>query len=323
MATKSRRTFSGFFSQLAVVCLLGVFVMISLIAMFSTAGVPEEADWLGMTVETIGAEAADARGIPRDLGVLVGEAEGVAARSGILSGDVLIAVNGSRVGDVVDFNNIVDHTDITKGGVQLDVVRAGARMPVFVFPMAANVGKQGGTAPLPAGTAQAPGRASPGGMMPPPHIIDQRWLGIDAETLTAGDALELGVPIGTQGVLIDGVALGSKAERMGLNVNDVIVSVNGRSVVSTVHIWSTLAGLNSNDRVEFGIFRKGKLLALRLPTASGTLAGGLVGRRGGQGMGAGGSLICPVCQTRVTHQRGVACPTVACPACGTQMIRER
>ncbi len=53
--------------------------------------------------------------------------------------------------------------------------------------------------------------------------------------------------------------------------------------------------------------------------------GGGMGRggRGGQGgRGAGGNCVCPSCGKTVPHQQGVPCPTVTCPDCGTQMIRE-
>jgi membrane-associated protease RseP (regulator of RpoE activity) len=144
-------------------------------------------------------------------------------------------------------------------------------------------------------------------------------------------------------VLIDGVSRGSLAQQAGLISNDVIVSVNGQRVDSTAGLWSTLAGLNG-DPVEFGVYRNGQLLTVALPTAQGAQAGGFArpgcwgwgadgtpiyvtpagafgGRMGGQGLGPGGILVCPDCGTKVAHQRGVACYTVPCPACGTQMIR--
>ena len=46
------------------------------------------------------------------------------------------------------------------------------------------------------------------------------------------------------------------------------------------------------------------------------------GRMGGAGLGTGGNCICPRCGQRVSHQRGVPCTQLKCPACGTLMARE-
>jgi hypothetical protein len=39
-------------------------------------------------------------------------------------------------------------------------------------------------------------------------------------------------------------------------------------------------------------------------------------------MGAGGNCICPRCDHRIPHTRGVACQEERCPECGTKMLRE-
>ena len=307
MAKSVEKTFSGFLSQLSVVCLLTLFIVISLVAMFTTTGVPNEMEWIGMTVTPLEPDAAAAQGIPQDTGLLIEKVDGIAARAGVRSGDVLLAINSNRVRDMFDFSHIAGETSLSRGGVQLDVIRRGSRVPLFIF------APLGGTGP----TAQAVA----GGNGQPSAVIDRRWLGIEAEPFTAAAASELGIPAGARGVLIDTVTMGSQAAEAGLRNNDLIVSINGRQVDSTTRLWSILAGLNTGDRVEFGIYRNGQLTAVLLPTASGTFAGGFPGRMGGQGLGPGGTLICPNCGTSVTHQPGVPCYTVSCPSCGKQMIR--
>mgnify|MGYP006287495215 CR=1 FL=1 len=49
--------------------------------------------------------------------------------------------------------------------------------------------------------------------------------------------------------------------------------------------------------------------------------GGGRGRMGGMGLGAGGNCVCPNCGKKASHQRGVPCYQVKCPACGTAMTR--
>ncbi len=48
------------------------------------------------------------------------------------------------------------------------------------------------------------------------------------------------------------------------------------------------------------------------------------GLGGGNNPGAGpaGFCICPSCQTKIEHQTGVPCYGIACPKCGTKMVRE-
>lgn len=328
MATTVKHAFSGFFSQLVVVCLLALFIAVALVAML--AGGTSETEWIGMTVKALGAEAAAAKGIPSGVGgVMVEDVEGLAARAGVRQGDVIQGINGKAVQDLAGFSELAGKTDLSKGATQLAVNRRGMQIPIVIFPAAVIQGR---------------GQTTPGGIAQAPTPLDRRWLGIDAETLAGGEGRTLGIPAGVAGVLIDGVTQGSQAQRAGLTSNDVIVSVNGQRVDSTAGLWSTLAGLNGDGSVEFGVYRNGQLLTVALPTAQGAQAGGFArpgcwgwgadgapiyatpagafgGRMGGQGLGPGGTLVCPRCGTTVAHQRGVACYTVPCPACGTQMIR--
>ena len=39
-------------------------------------------------------------------------------------------------------------------------------------------------------------------------------------------------------------------------------------------------------------------------------------------LGSGGQCICPKCETRVAHERGIPCQDERCPECGAKMLRE-
>jgi len=300
---------SGLSSQYLIGGLLVVFIAISAVAMFTTSRLPGKLKWIGMKVVPLNAEARAARGIPASVGgVLVENADGLAKRAGVRSGDVVVAINGNRVQDMFDFSHFTNETDISKGGVQIDLVRNGLRTPVFVFPS------------NPA--APAPGQAAPAAAVAgAPLAITQQWLGIEAETVRLGDVKELGLPAGAQGVIVDTVTKGSRAEQAGLLNNDVIVALNGQRIDSTARLWDGLARLNASDPVELGVYRNGQLVSVPVPAAAAAPAGGFGGRMGGLGLGPGGILVCPGCGTTVVHQRGVPCFTVACPACGATMVR--
>lgn len=308
METESRT--SGLSNQYLVGGLLVIFIGLSVVAMFATSRSPAKLKWIGMKVVPLTSKAQAARGIPASVGgLLVENAEGIAGRAGVRSGDIIVAINGNRVQDMFDFAHFTGETDITKCGAQIDVIRNGARTPVFVFPVKL----------APAAPEQAAPPAAAAAALP----ITQQWLGIEAETVAVGDVKELGLPAGTRGVIVDTVARAGRAEQAGLVNNDVIVALNGQRIDSTVRLWDSLARLNGSDAVELGIYRSGQLLSVVVPAATATVAGGFGAQiaRGGLGLGPGGTLACPNCGTTVTHQRGVPCYTVACPACGTTMVR--
>jgi Zn-finger nucleic acid-binding protein len=39
-------------------------------------------------------------------------------------------------------------------------------------------------------------------------------------------------------------------------------------------------------------------------------------------MGPGGHCICPKCEARIAHRRGIPCEEEHCPKCGAKMLRE-
>ncbi|MHC4502158.1 MAG: PDZ domain-containing protein [Planctomycetota bacterium] len=324
MAVKAERTFSGIVGQSVVVCLLVVFVAVAVVAMFATVGGNDEVVWIGMTARALDAETAAALGIPHGMGgVVVGEVDGIAQKAGVRHGDVVLGVNGEPIRGMADFAQLVRRADLPGQGAQLDIIRGGARMPVFVLP--------------PGEPARLPPPVVTQGAAGAPAVMDRRWLGVDAETFAAGEGRALGIPAGVGGVLIDGVARGSMAEQAGLNSNDVIVSLNGQKIDTAADLWGILADLNRGDAVELGIYRDGRLLSVALSTASGALVGGFPatraagrtaapawngrGRMGGWGLGPGGFLVCPGCGTRVARPRGVPGYSVPCPSCGTLMVR--
>lgn len=343
MQTMFRR--SAFTSQHVVTGLLVVFIGLSVLAMFTTSKVGDELKWIGMNVKRMNAETLAARGIPTNVGgVIVEEVGGIAGRAGVQSGDIVVGINGNSVRDMYDFSHFTGEADVIKSGATINVIRGGTTMPVFVFPTNA--------------TAQAAVQTVPGqtGALGAQFAISPQWLGIEGDTIVAADALELGVPTGTQGVAIDGVAVGSRAQLAGLATRDVIVAVNGQRVTSARGLWGILGGLNSADSVELGIYRGGQLVTAIVPTAAeagaaagapavapqtnqpvpqavqpvapqvapqaaaAVAAGGVFpGRMGGAGLGC--LLVCSKCGTQFGNPTGLASFTAACPSCGTMMTR--
>ncbi|GBC59854.1 hypothetical protein DENIS_0795 [Desulfonema ishimotonii] len=84
-----------------------------------------------------------------------------------------------------------------------------------------------------------------------------------------------------------------------------------------IEVISGIAGLTEEV---LSAYHRGDLMqpGYLMPGCS---AGGQERRRGG--LGAGGFCVCPLCEHRLTHVRGIPCNEVRCPACGVHMLRER
>jgi Do/DeqQ family serine protease len=63
---------------------------------------------------------------------------------------------------------------------------------------------------------------------------------------------------GTSGALVTAVSTGSAAERAGLQINDVIVSVNGQSITDPLALRNAIGLLRPGDRVEVAFIRDGE-----------------------------------------------------------------
>lgn len=100
----------------------------------TTAGSPESAADLGMTVESLTAETAQSLGISASQkGVVVTQVEpsGLAARAGIQPKDVIVAVGDQGVESIADFREAMKDQDPAKG-VRLRAERDGIRRFVFI-----------------------------------------------------------------------------------------------------------------------------------------------------------------------------------------------
>ena len=306
---------SELFRQGTVAALVGVFIVISLVAMFTTSRVVTEKEWIGMTVAPLAPDAAMARGLPWDRGnLVVEEAEGIAARAGVREADVLLRINGTPVSSLVGFARVTEKTSLPDG-VILDVFRNGTLESLIV-----------------------PGKMPPGAAVAvhPDGVIGRKWLGVEAENFTAGDRRELGIPPGVRGVMIDGVAANSRAERAGLLSGDVIVSVNGQLINTTPDLWRKLGSLSVTAPLAFRVYRDGRFTSVLLAGDSATSVGGffpggagrgfggagcrLLPAGGGQGFG-GGCFLCPGCG--LTRPAGGVGNNLACPGCGARMCWRR
>jgi serine protease Do len=86
--------------------------------------------------------------------------------------------------------------------------------------------------------------------------VARGWLGIQMDEVTKDDARLFGAPEG-QGVLVRAVIADTPAEKAGLQVEDVILALDGRPVEGLQQLRARIADLPPGQAVEFDVLRDG------------------------------------------------------------------
>jgi Do/DeqQ family serine protease len=166
--------------------------------------------WLGAKLQAVTGEIAESLGLKRPSGALVGTvgAGSPAARAGLKTGDVIVAVDGQAVDDPDTFVYRFA-TRPLGGSVALSVLRGGKGVQLA---MALE------TAP------ETPPRD--------PVKVRSRspFLGATVVNLSPAVAEEMRVDANVQGVVVADVEEGTPAQAVGLRAGDVVLEINGEKV---------------------------------------------------------------------------------------------
>jgi Do/DeqQ family serine protease len=168
--------------------------------------------WLGARLQAVTPEIADTLGLKRPAGALVAgiSAGGPAAKAGLKTGDLIVAVDGQPIDDP----NAFDYRFGTKaigGSAKVDVMRGGKEQSANVV------------------LISAPDT-------PREEIVIQSrspFAGVKVGNLSPALADELRLDPGAEGVAILAVANGSPAQRFGFRRGDVVVTVNDKPIQKT------------------------------------------------------------------------------------------
>jgi len=168
--------------------------------------------WLGARLQAVTPEIAETLGIKRPSGALVAGLSpgGPAARAGLKTGDLIVAVDGQEVDDPNAFSYRFGTKPIG-GMAKLNVMRGGKEQTASIALM---------TAPD----------------TPREEIVIQSrspFAGVKVGNLSPALADELRLDPGAEGVAILDVANGSPAQRFGFRRGDVVVSVNDKPIQKT------------------------------------------------------------------------------------------
>lgn len=159
--------------------------------------------YLGVGMQDINPALAEAFGLERQQGALVSRVhEGSpAARAGLRAGDIILASGGRRVKDAADLRNRIGLLPVG-ARIEFDILRDGRQMKV---------------------TVTVTESAAPEGA---PSVINELLWGV-----TVGDIAPDSPYYGrVEGALVKQVERGSAAWRAGLQIEDIITSVDRRPV---------------------------------------------------------------------------------------------
>ena len=176
--------------------------------------------WLGAKLQAVTPEIAEGLGLKRPAGALVASVtpKSPAARAGLRTGDLVVAVDGQPVDDP----NAFDYRFATKllgGQVQLGIVRSGreSRLAVALESAPENPRNE--------------------------VIIQARspFLGAKVANLSPALAEELRLDSAAEGVAVLEVADGSVAQSIGFQKGDVVLTVNNEPIAKTADLQRVAA----------------------------------------------------------------------------------
>jgi Do/DeqQ family serine protease len=182
------------------------------VASARTGGGAVKRPWLGAKLQAVTADLAERFDLKRPAGAVVTNvvAESPAARAGLKTGDVIVAVDGQSVDDP----NAFDYRFATRplgAKAQLGVMRAGKETKVAIALE---------TAPeSPRDELTIRGRSP--------------FVGAKVANLSPALADELRLDLSVEGVAIVEVADGSPAQSVGLQRGDVVVTINNEKIEKT------------------------------------------------------------------------------------------
>ena len=168
--------------------------------------------WLGISVQTLTKEFAEAYDVKEESGIIVGDVfpESAAERAGLKRGDVIVSVNGDTVKDVQGFVNKI-RAQAPGAEVKMKVVREGK--PVNITAKLDEIPDSEGTA--------VSGRTDESAL---------KNVGISVAKLTPELKRQYKIDKTRGSLVVVDVAQGSPAQLSGIQEGDLLLEVNGKKM---------------------------------------------------------------------------------------------
>jgi S1-C subfamily serine protease len=198
---------------------------------FRRFGGPDDARasraWLGVQIEPVTVEIADSLGMKGHDGALVVEPQegSPAAKSGILVGDVVTAVNGTTVKDASDLSKMIG--GMTPG--------ASAKLTVWRKGEEKNISLTLGETPKNRDARTGDSNSRPAGT-----DISSLGLTLESAANVAGS--------GTDGLVVTNVDPDGVASEHGMKTGDVILDIAGNKVAAPVDVNKAISDAQKNGK---------------------------------------------------------------------------
>ncbi|WP_415182255.1 Do family serine endopeptidase [Phaeovulum sp.] len=196
--------------------------------------------WLGVKIQDITPDMAEAMGLETASGALVSEVpEGPAADAGMLSGDVITSFDGGEVKDTRDLVRRVADAPVGQA-VRVVVTRDGKSETLLI-----TLGRR----------ELAEGESVPAAVSRP-QAAERDMLGMIVTPITPEIATEMGLSSGTTGLIVKSLEEDSQAYEKGLRAGDLITEAGQQPVAS-------LGDLDARIKEAKDAGRKSLLLLIR------------------------------------------------------------
>jgi len=224
--------------------------------------------FLGVKLQDVSPQVAHRNGIPENQGAVVDDVTGKdspAARSGIQSGDVIIAVNGQGVKNKADLVRQVASLPVGSAAV-ITYIRDGRQLTASVR-LNERRDQKSKDQMVPS-TPRPTDPLSPNPQEDPYPVPGFRQnhadpeqipavkppLGLSVQTLRPEQAKQIGL-VGARGVLILKAETGGIGSDSGLRANDVITEINGKTIKTLDDYMRAVQQLRSGDEVVIRVIR--------------------------------------------------------------------
>ena len=173
--------------------------------------------WLGVRIQDVTPDVAEAMGLDEAKGALVTDVpDGPAKDGGMLSGDVITSFDGADVSDTRDLVRRVADADVGKA-VRVVVLRDGKSETLLI-----TLGRR----------ELAEGEQAVPASVDATEPVEKDMLGMTLGVLTDEMSEEMGLPSGSEGLVITGIDETSEAFGKGLRSGDVITEAGQQKVAS-------------------------------------------------------------------------------------------
>jgi serine protease Do len=183
--------------------------------------------WIGVHIQPVTADIGDSLGMKEPRGALVADpqADGPAAKAGILSGDVITAVNGNAVKDAHDLAKQIGAM-APGSSAKLTLWRKGEERTISLTL---------GELPM-----QREARAAAPASEPSSTDVPKLGLMLAPAAQAAGSA--------TEGVVVTQVEPNGLASEHGVKAGDVILDVGGKKVATPVDVRNAIGDAHKNGK---------------------------------------------------------------------------